>query len=145
MKSDELHSQARHLLQQLACSFTVDAELLRTSAHLHTRGFEFEVGVYSKSHAWRAPQAFADCGDAMQFSSRLHIQSNPTGHRADQLGLGLSRACKTDRAWISTCIQRNTQLVTGSDVQTVYQWQDMLHQCTHRVRFDGVMNMQFRW
>ena len=132
--------------EHLRHALGIDAELLRSAAHLHARGLQLEIGI--DAH-----------GDA-----RPHAAARARARRAAHLALGLDvdRRCRrrrraraphrvlpgpgeADRRPVQCRLASATsQLADGGDVEAVDQAAHVSHDRRHRIRLDRVVQMRRR-
>src|SRR5215472_2918516 len=96
MKAYELEWQGGHPSQQLRHNLGVDAELLRSPAHLHPRGLQLEVRIDPDRDLGRPAAPPADVGQYAELALGFDIDDDAGGDGPGELGIGLARAGKAD-------------------------------------------------
>jgi len=104
------------LLQQLRNRLGIDAELLRTAAHFHSRRLELEIRIDAYRDTSRESQRRRQSREQRDFARRFDVHQHPGRNCLTQLRLLLARPCETDVPRSGTGIQRHLELTRRSDI-----------------------------
>ena len=127
----------RHLLG-------IDAELLRSAAHLHARGLELEIGVHPDRDARGTALAPRKLGKQSDLAERFDVDEDAGSDGLRELDLGLAGSGEADVLRIRPRVECDAQLATRRNVETVDAAGHVGHQCRHRVGLDRVMHVDRR-
>ena len=144
MKPFELQSLAADLGQQGRYLFRIDAELLGSAAHLHSRAFQLEVRVNPHRDACRQPQLHGNHGQFADFAEGFDVDQDARRDRLAQFATALAGAGKADFRRIRTGIQRHFKLPSRSDIDAIDQARHDTDQRRHRVGFHRVVQLDGR-
>ncbi len=104
MKALKIDGEIGNGAQYFRYAFGIDAELLRATAHLHSRTLEFEVGVDANGDARWATRLRADFREHLEFAFRLDVDGDVCGSGFVKLAIGLAGSGHADSFRIDTRI-----------------------------------------